>query len=117
MGTGANAANASKTEVRAFGFPGGFAAPKAVRTDQVYARSQRFIAELSAASAGQIGRETGLGLGWSALVFPPIVSCATRVVGFTFHAELAVGRALLITQRIHRETNLSSYFCAGKTRI
>ena len=117
VGARAHPADASEggAEVRGFGFPGGFAAPKAVGAHEVYARAQGFVAELTAAPAGQVGGEAGLRLGPSALVLPPVVRGAARVVCFTFHAELAVGRALLITQRIHRETDLSSYLCAGET--
>lgn len=115
--TWADTADASKrwAEVRTLSFPRGFATSKAVRANEVNARSQRFITELSAAPAGQVRRETGLRLGRSAFVFPPIVRRAARVVRFTFHAQLAVSRTL-ITQRIHGETDLGSNFCAGKTR-
>lgn len=117
VGPAADPAHASErgTEVRALGFPGGFAAPEAVRADQVDARPQGVVAELSAAPAGQVGGEGGRGLGRAALVFPPVVGGATRVVCFALHAELAVGRAHL-TQRIHRETDLGSDFCTGDTQ-
>lgn len=117
VGARAHPAHASerRTEVGTFGFPGGFAAPQAVRAHQVYAWPQGFVAELSAAPAGQVGGERGLGLSGAALVLPPVVGCAVRVVRFTLHAELAVGGALLITQGIHGEPDLSSYFWTGKT--
>lgn len=113
MGVGPDATDAGewRAEVDAFGLAGSFAAAKAVGTYQVYAGAQGSVAELTAPATGQVGGEVGLGLGGSVLFSADVLSARVRVACFAFHVEVAVdGRALLITQRVHGETDFGSNF-------